>query len=125
MSELTANEYLAGRLLQKTAGLDKKSFDIAEKLATDFLKWTGSLAGKAVGKGADYLALTLPVAGVLAAVGLAKATSPRAVSENSSDLAINAMEKASLAESLRDYETLKATNALRKKKRRATHDQFI
>ena len=119
---MTSKEYVVCRLIHKkaNAGLLKEA-----NWFTDAWKYIFGLSEKAAEKGYDLTSMLLPVLGIAGGYGLAKATSPRGVAENASELAINAMERASLAESLRDLETLKASNKLRKQTRKTIHDQFI
>lgn len=75
------------------------------------------------GKYLTALALGAPVGAAALAYLAAKATSPYAIAENSKEIALNAIERESLAQSMRDLQELK----LRKKltNRPNIHDQYI
>lgn len=70
------------------------------------------------------LKLALPVSSVGLAWLLARAASPEAVADNAHEYAINALEKETLAQSIRDWENSKVEKALASGKRKY-HDQFI
>ena len=92
---------------------------------TDLINDIKNLGVTTAKEAKDYAKLTFPAVGLAAGTGLAYALSPRGVAENAADLSINALEKASLAEAIRDYEALKLANKLRKQNRKKLHDQFI
>lgn len=85
-----------------------------------------ALFGMGTEIGGKYLAaaaLGVP-AGALALAYLAsRATSPAAVAANSKDIAINAIERESLAQSMRDLEELRLRKKLTNQPR--IHDQYI
>ena len=72
----------------------------------------------------SQLKLALPVSSIGLAWLLARAASPEAVAENAHEYAINALEKETLAQSIRDWESSKVDKKLASAKRRH-HDQFI
>lgn len=98
----------------------------------DWLDKIFGVATKAAEKGADFAlenAKASMVFGVPATMAMLawlanKATSPKAVADNATEYAINATEKESLVQSIRDAEDIK----LRKKlsgNRKRVHDQFL
>lgn len=72
----------------------------------------------------SQLKLALPVTSVGLAWLLARAASPEAVADNAHEYATNALEKETLAQSIRDWESRKLEKALTSGKRKH-HDQFI
>lgn len=91
----------------------------------------GSLAhvGKDVGKffaenTASALMLAVPTTSLMAAWLAYKALSPKAVADNASDYALNATQKESVIQTLRDLEESKVTSKL-KRGRKRPHDQFL
>ena len=93
----------------------------------DILKSGGkALFGMGTEIGGKYLtalALGAPVGAAALAYLAAKATSPYAVAENSKEIALNAIERESLAQSMRDLEELKLRKKLTNKPN--IHDQYI
>lgn len=80
---------------------------------------------KDVARGGIKLALgTIPVTALTAAYLASAITSPKAQAEVAEDMIINAVERESLATSMRDLEELKRANSLASTKLRV-HDQFI
>ena len=73
---------------------------------------------------AKNLAIALPAVAATLAWTTYKATSPKAVADNSTEYAINAMEKETLVQSMRDWEDEKANRHLSGSPGRY-HDQFI
>lgn len=81
--------------------------------------------GKGISEGAkDSWGLALPLGGILLAYLAYKATTPKAVADNASAYAANALERESLAESVRDLEDMKQAARFKNSKKRY-HDQFI
>ena len=75
------------------------------------------------GKYLTALALGAPVGAAALAFLAAKATSPYAVAENSKEIALNAIERESLAQSMRDLEEIRLRKKLTNKPN--IHDQYI
>lgn len=75
------------------------------------------------GKYLTALALGAPVGAVALAYLASRATSPQAIAENSKDIALNAIERESLAQSMRDLEELRLRKKLTNKPN--IHDQYI
>lgn len=100
--------------------------------AMGFLEKLFGLGTKAAETGASAAisgaktALTFGVPGTIAMLAwLAhKATSPKAVADNATEYAINAMEKESLVQSIRDAEDAKIRKRLSGQRKRV-HDQFL
>jgi hypothetical protein len=81
-------------------------------------------AGAAVENAKTALAVGLPGSLAILAWLAYKATSPEAVASNASEYAINAMEKESLVQSMRDAEDAKVRKRLSGNRKRV-HDQFL
>lgn len=119
---MTHNEYI------KVRAAMRKEADGKIPVISDI--WSGitgmtSSALKSVGGAAlSSAALALPTAAISLAYLIAKARSPKAVADSAPEYAMNAMEKETLAQSLRDLEDSEIRALLRKAKHRH-HDQFI
>ena len=117
---MTSQDYLKYRALQKRAGGIPVLGDILKSITAGL-----SGAGKEVTSAAlDSAKLAIPATAVGLAYLLARAQSPKAVADNAHEYAINAMEKESLAQSIRDMEDAAIVRKLTSGKRKF-HDQFI
>lgn len=79
---------------------------------------------KVIGTGAKIALGAIPLSALAGAYLAATIASPKAQSEIAEDAVINAVERESLATSMRDLEELRRINALDSNKLRI-HDQFI
>ena len=113
---MTGKSYLNYRL-----GLRKRADGILSTM-TNTVK--GAVVDPITENAKDAWGLTLPLAGILTAYLIHKATTPKAVADNAPEYAANAMERESLAESLRDLQDAKAA-AKFKRNRSRVHDQFV
>ena len=109
--------FLRSAMLQKRAGILADTLKFVGNKATD-------LAGALMGNMTSTAAVALPASAVLAAWLAHKATSPKAVADLAPEYAMNAMEKETLVQSLRDLQDSQVKTKL-KGGRRRVHDQFL
>lgn len=101
-------------------GLMRKSAGVVDKL----FGW-GEAAGKFLaGQGLESVKYALPSMGLMTAWLAYRALSPKAVAESASEYAINANEKESVMQTLRDLEEARLASKFESGKRRV-HDQFL
>lgn len=118
---MTNKQYILSRCALRKAAAD---IPVITPIV-DVVKNVVSGAGKKLSEEAiAQLKLALPVSSIGLAWLLARASSPAAVADNAHEYAINAMEKETLVQSIRDWENSKLSEAMRAKKHKV-HDQFI
>ena len=103
-------------------GIRKQAGNPISKMFDWFGKGATSTAAALVDNAKTSLMIGAPATIAILAWLAHKATSPEAVAENATDYAINAAEKESLVQSIRDFESLKQEGKLKKVRR---HDQFL
>lgn len=102
-----------------------KLLDSADRTANDLIvQPVVDTTKKMTGSGVKIALATIPLAALSTAYLAAAITSPKAQAEAAEDMVINAVERESLATSMRDLEELRRANRLSANKLRI-HDQFI
>lgn len=102
-----------------------KLLDSADKTANDLIvQPVVDTTKKMTGGGVKLALATIPLAALSTAYLAATITSPKAQAEVAEDMVINAIERESLATSMRDLEELRRANRLSSNKLKI-HDQFI
>lgn len=103
-------------------GLNKKAF--FKQLANSAANTATKLGEKATGAAYTSLLIGAPTLLATAAWMLYKMQSPKAVADNATEYAINALETESLLQSMRDLDEEKLRGKL-KGSRKRYHDQFL
>ena len=117
---MTTKQYILARCtMRKEAGIP-----FLEPLFKYVAGTSADLTKETIKAAATSAAVTLPVSALGLAFLLAKANSPKAVADNAHEYATNAMEKETLAQTIRDMESLKAADKLNARKRKP-HDRFL
>lgn len=118
---MTTKQYILYRNnLRKTA----YEIPVLGPLVKSFMGAAGKATGGLSREALAIAAMALPSLSIGSAYLLARAASPEAVAKNAPEYAINALEKESLAQSLRDLEDQKLAAELDKTKRKF-HDRFV
>ena len=126
---MTTNQYLKCRCLQKTAttagggvlaGLGRLTSSGAHAAA----KFIGDVAKLGIENTTKTAMMTIPALGLLTSWMIYNSVSPKAVADNATLYAKNAIERETLAQSLRDLEEDKVNDIITAGKKKY-HDQFL
>lgn len=131
---MTSKEYLTYRLLRKEAAapaavgplvaFGKPVLDALKSLFTASAGTAKEVAKAGIDVATNSAKISLPALGLITAWLAYKATSPEAVAKNAPEYAINAIERESIVQTLRDIDNAKLQGKFKQSGRRA-HDQFL